>query len=81
MKSVIRSTQALGAHIRRMRKESGLTQAELGSRTKLRQATISSLENGEGATLDTLFAVITILKLELVLTTRSTSPAELDEIF
>jgi len=81
MKSVIRSTQALGAHIRRIRKELGLTQAELGSRTKLRQATISALENGEGATLDTLFAVITILKLELVFATRSTSPTELDEIF
>lgn len=81
MHSVIRSSQALGAAVRRARRAAGLTQKELGVRANLRQATISSLEKGEGATLDTLFAVLTCLKLELQFGERSTAPAALDDIF
>jgi HTH-type transcriptional regulator / antitoxin HipB len=81
MRSVIRSPQTLGNALRHARRTAGLTQKELGARTNLRQATISSLEKGEGATLDTLFAVLTFLKLELALTERSQSAPALDEIF
>ncbi len=81
MGSVIRSPQTLGNALRRARRTAGLTQKELGARTNLRQATISSLEKGEGATLDTLFAVLTFLKLELELAERSRSAPALDDIF
>ncbi|MDE1917322.1 MAG: helix-turn-helix domain-containing protein [Sphingomonadales bacterium] len=81
MHSVIRSAQSLGLALRQARQAAGLTQKELGARTNLRQATISSLEAGEGATLDTVFAVITHLKLELHMDKRSFSPAPLEDIF
>lgn len=81
MPSVIRSAQSLGQALRQARLAAGLTQKELGARTNLRQATISSLEAGEGATLDTVFAVITYLKLELQMDERSQSPAALEDIF
>lgn len=81
MRTVIRSAQTLGSALREARRAAGLTQLELGQKTGLRQATISSLENGEGGTLDSLFKVVTELKLEMRLETRSTSPADLDEIF
>lgn len=81
MRVVIRSPQTLGSALRRARLAAGLTQKELGARTNLRQATISSVEKGEGATLDTVFAVLTFLKLELQLTERSQSTPALDDIF
>lgn len=81
MRTVIRSTKALGSALREARRAAGLTQLELGQKTSLRQATISSLENGEGGTLDSLFKVVTELKLDLRLEVRSASLADLDEIF
>ena len=81
MRSVIRSSQSLGAALRNARRMAGLTQKELGARTNLRQATISSLENGDAGTLDTLFTVMTYLKLELQLAERSLSVPALDDIF
>jgi HTH-type transcriptional regulator/antitoxin HipB len=79
--AVIRSSQALGTALRQARLNAGLTQKELGQRTNLRQATISALENGESATLDTVFAVMTFLKLELQLAERSRSLPALDDLF
>jgi HTH-type transcriptional regulator/antitoxin HipB len=81
MQPIIRSSQSLGTALRNARRDAGLTQRELGSRTNLRQATISSLEKGEGGTLDTLFAVLTYLKLELQVAERSQSTPALDDIF
>jgi HTH-type transcriptional regulator/antitoxin HipB len=81
MEPVIRSAKALGASIRKARRAAGLTQTDLGLGTGLRQATISSLENGEGGTLESLFKLCTFLKLEMRLVPRSTMQPELDEIF
>lgn len=81
MPPIIRSPQSLGTALRNARQDAGLTQRELGARTNLRQATISSLEKGEGGTLDTLFAVLTYLKLELQVAERSQSTPALDDIF
>ena len=81
MHAVVRSSKSLGEALRRARRAAGLTQKELGSRTNLRQATISSLENDEGATLDTLFAVLTAIDLELRLGERSEAPVALDDLF
>lgn len=81
MQAIIRSSQSLGTALRNARQAAGLTQRRLGAQTNLRQATISSLENGEGGTLDTLFAVLTYLKLELQVDERSQSTLVLDDIF
>lgn len=81
MLSVVRSSKSLGAALRHARRKADLTQKELGARTNLRQATISSLENGEGSTLETVFTVLTYLNLELQLSERSQSARALDEIF
>jgi HTH-type transcriptional regulator/antitoxin HipB len=81
MHTIARSSQSLGAALRNARQNAGLTQRELGARTNLRQATISNLEKGDGGTLETLFAVITYLKLELQVAERSQSAPALDDIF
>lgn len=81
MTALVRSPTALGDALRRARRAAGLTQAELGRRTQLRQATISGIENGEGATLDTLFAVLTALQLDLELGPRRDTGPALDELF
>ena len=67
-----RSLSQLGASLRRARKAAGLTQGELGERINRRQATVSNLESaGSGATLNTLFAVLAALELELVVRPRT----------
>jgi transcriptional regulator with XRE-family HTH domain len=42
----------LEINLRKYRERKGLSQAELGNRAKVRQATISSLENGKGRRVD-----------------------------
>lgn len=81
MHSVSRSPHSLGLALRQACLAAGITQKELGARTDLRQATISSLESGEGATLDTFFAVITHVKLELHMGERSHPLTALEGIF
>ncbi|WP_230771783.1 helix-turn-helix transcriptional regulator [Sphingomonas sp. Leaf4] len=81
MRTSVRSSKLLGEALRRARRSAGLTQKELGQRTSLRQATISALENGEGATLDTVFSVLTVLNLDLQLTTRADMVPALDTLF
>lgn len=81
MRSVIRSTQAMGTALKEARRMAGVTQLELGRRTGLRQATISSLENGEGGTLESLFKLLTELKLDLRCKPRSSDIPDLNEIF
>lgn len=81
MSTPIRSSRALGDQLRRERRTAGLTQHELATRTGLRQGTISRLESGEGVTLDTLFAVITALTLDLQLMERTTATPALDDLF
>jgi HTH-type transcriptional regulator/antitoxin HipB len=67
-----RTAKQIGAIIRRARRNAGLTQAELGNRIGLRQATISKLEKGEPATqLSTLLDVLTALELEVTIDERS----------
>lgn len=67
-----RTPKQLGAIIRRERRRQGLTQAELGDRIGLRQATISKLEAGEPATqLRTLLDALTALNLEISIDERA----------
>lgn len=82
-RNTARTSRQLGAILRRERKAQGLSQAMLGERIGLRQATISKLEAGEpGTRLSTLLDALSALGLQLVLEPRSAPRApELDEIF
>lgn len=63
---ILHSTQELAEYIRDRRKRQKLSQAEVGDRVGVKQATISSFENyPEGTKLETLFKLISALDLEL----------------
>jgi HTH-type transcriptional regulator/antitoxin HipB len=80
---IARTPKQVGDAVRRRRRSQGLTQKDLGDKTKLRQATISGLEAGEpGTQLRTLFDVITALDLELVIRPRTKASNEkIEELF
>ena len=80
---IARSEKQLGAILRRQRKQSGMTQTELGEKVHMRQATISKLEDGAPATqLRVLIAALAALDLELVVRIRSKSSGdEIEELF
>ena len=83
MSQSARTASQIGAIIRRARRNAGLTQAELGKRIGLRQATISKLEAGEPATrLSTLLDALTALGLEIVIDKRGkASVRDLEDLF
>lgn len=77
MKQIARTAKQIGAVVRRERRRRELTQAELGGRIGLRQATVSKLEKGEPATqLRTLLEVLTALDLQIVITERGKASKE-----
>lgn len=79
---IARTEKQLGAILRRLRKQAGLTQAAVGERTHLRQATISRLEAGEPALqLRTLMETLAALDLELVVRPRSRRSADIEDLF
>lgn len=64
MKILIVSPKDLGITIRQLRKEKGLTQAQVGSRVGLDQKKVSLIENGnENSRLDTLFRLLSALEV------------------
>lgn len=72
MEILTRLPDQLGAALRRERRHQGLTQAQLGEKVRMRQATISSVESGDNDTqLDTIFRILSALDLELVVRTRT----------
>jgi HTH-type transcriptional regulator/antitoxin HipB len=83
MSQSARTASQIGAIIRRERRNAGLTQAELGKRIGLRQATISKLEAGEPATrVSTLLDALTALGLEIVIDKRGkASVRDLEDLF
>ncbi len=77
MQQTARTTKQLGAIIRRERRKRDLTQAQLGEKIGLRQATISKLEAGEPATqLRTLLDALTALGLEIIIDKRGKTRAQ-----
>ncbi len=61
----------LGVLLRSRRKELGLSQHEAAARGGLQQKTVSSLENHpQRCTIDSLYRLMSALKLELVLQPR-----------
>jgi len=82
MEQIARTTKQLGAAIRRRRRNTNMSQTELGSKTNLRQATISALESGEERTqLHTLMDVISALGLEIVIRERTKTNQRIEDIF
>ena len=83
MEQIARTPRQIGAALRRQRKQLGLSQEQIGTRVKLRQATISNMENGDrGTKLGTLLDALTALNLELVIRPRTKgSAAEIEDIF
>ena len=83
MPQTARNATQIGAAIRRARRLARLTQAALGAKTGLRQATISALERGEGdVRLSTVLDVLAALGLELVIDERGRASAgRLEDIF
>jgi HTH-type transcriptional regulator/antitoxin HipB len=82
MEQIVRTSKQLGAAIRRHRRSARLSQAQLGAKTNLRQATISALERGEpGTELRTVIDVITALGIEIVVRDRSQGPGKIEDLF
>jgi HTH-type transcriptional regulator/antitoxin HipB len=83
MDMIARTPKQVGAVLRRYRRQTKLTQDELGRKVSVRQATISKLEAGEPATqLRTLMDTLAALDLELVIQPRSkASITEIEEGF
>jgi HTH-type transcriptional regulator/antitoxin HipB len=72
MSDLARSPSQIGNLIRRQRKKLGLSQAQLGEKVGLRQATVSLIETGNpAARIDTLLALLASLDLEFRIALRS----------
>lgn len=82
MEQIARTPTQVGTALRRCRRGAGVSQNALATKTRLRQATISALENGEaGTSLRTLMDVITALGLELVIRERTKAATNVADIF
>ena len=67
----ITSAKTLGSTLRKYRKDLGLTQIEAGKKFNLPQKTVSRIESGMSANLDTLFKYMSALGLEIHLEPRN----------
>ena len=83
MQNIVRTPKQAGAILRRIRRNSVISQGELGEKAGLWQETISKVENGApGTRLETIFAILAALDLELIITPRSKSEtSDLEDIF
>jgi HTH-type transcriptional regulator/antitoxin HipB len=83
MKQSARTAKQIGAVIRRARRRADMTQAALGAKIGLRQATISKLESGEPATqIITLLDALAALGLEIIIDKRGRlSAQDLEDLF
>ena len=83
MDQIARTPKQIGNALRRRRRGLKLTQKDLGTKTSLRQATISAIESGEpGTQLRTLFDVMSALDLELVIRPRTKAAAtDIEDLF
>ncbi|RAH95795.1 transcriptional regulator [Acuticoccus sediminis] len=80
--TLIRTPRQLGATIQRRRKALGLTQTDLAGTVGLGQATISEIERGEGARLESLMRIVVALDFELMVRPRTRMDTdEIGEIF
>lgn len=74
METMARTPKQIGNALRFYRNEKGFTQAQVGEKYSLRQATDSGLEAGSpGSKLQTLCDILAALDLELVIRARTKS--------
>lgn len=83
MKQSARTAKQVGAIVRRARRRAGLSQAELGAKIGLRQATVSKLERGGPATqIITLLDALSALGLEIIIDKRGRgSVQDLEDLY
>lgn len=82
MEQIARTSKQIGAAIRRRRRTLNLRQGDVGSKTNLRQATISALETGKpGTQLRTLIDAMAALGLEIVIRERSKVSEDIEDLF
>jgi len=83
MNDLARTPKQLGTVIRRIRKQRGMSQKQLGEKAGLRQETISLIETGNAATrIDTVLTVLAALDLEFRVDLRGKgSAADIEDIF
>lgn len=83
MAQLARTPKQLGEALRRYRTLADLNQSQLAAKAGFRQATISQIEGGHGATkVETLYAVLAALDLELTIAPRSkSSPKDIEDLF
>jgi HTH-type transcriptional regulator/antitoxin HipB len=83
MVQLVRTARQLGAVMGNERRRQGLTQQSLSELTGVGQKTISQIEAGKkGVKLETVFALLAALGLELKMDTRSRADDQkIDEIF
>jgi len=75
----ITSPKTLGKVLRRHRKELGLSQSEAGTKFNISQKTVSNIESGlPGVRLETIFRLMSALKLEMHLEPRDKESNEED---
>lgn len=71
---VIRTPQQLGPLLRSLRKQAGLTQADVAGQLGVTRQAVSELENRpEAATFERLMRLCGVLRVEFALQTRGTS--------
>lgn len=71
MQTILVSPRGMGAVLRDMRKQQGLTQAELGKRVGLDQKKVSLLENGNpNCRIDSLFRLLSALGVGLTIQSK-----------
>jgi len=79
-----RGPDQLGHALKRFRNRENLSQESLAKSAGIRQATVSKLENGSGASeINTIFAACAALDLEIVLRERKRHkhPQSIEELF
>lgn len=83
MTHLARSSQQIGAIIRRQRLLKQLTQKQLAAQLAIRQATVSEIEVGKkGARLSTLLEILATLELEMTIASRTKGSAkDIEDVF
>lgn len=76
---LITSAEQVGFTLRGVRRELGLTQAQVGQRMGLHQKEISKMESATGKTsVERLFLFLSALQLEMVIRRRDDSESEVE---
>lgn len=82
MAHLARNPTQIGNIIRRIRKQKGWSQSDLGKKAGVRQETVSVIENGSPtAKLETILALLAALDLEFQVSEKETVFAEHERFF